>query len=249
MEFFLEIDIVRKISVITIVKNDYQGLNKTIKSVQDSGLQCEHLIIDGSNQKLEKLNCSNNLVYIWGVDYGISDAFNKGVSLATSEYVLFLNAGDELLDKAALLIQEVLVDKRVDAAWFSVLRISEGRRKTIYRPRIKYLYYAMSAPHQGLILRRKVFSEIGGFPYQKYSMDHYLALKLISRSPKYKISCFYEPIATYPSGGHSSKGGNLPFIYNVWNVLRINPLGLPIAIVVNFYLMAKSTFSKLKVSA
>jgi glycosyltransferase involved in cell wall biosynthesis len=238
----------KKITIITIVKNDEIGLTRTIASVLRSGIKCEHLIIDGSNHKLKPNNEPEYLRYVWGQDQGISDAFNKGALLANGEYIFFLNAGDDLLPDSALLIEDAINSAASDIAWFSVYRILESGQKKIYRPRLKYLPYAMSAPHQGLIMKRKIFIDIGPFPDQKYSMDHYLALRIISKKPKYKIKCSDSPIATYPSGGHSSKGRFMPFIYNIWNVLRIRPLDFPVALMVNIYLILKLEYARLKIN-
>jgi glycosyltransferase involved in cell wall biosynthesis len=230
----------KNLTIITIVRNDVVGLNKTVASVLMSEVDCEHLIIDGSNRRLQTAISPRYLKHFWGRDQGISDAFNKGIKLSTGKYILFLNAGDELIPQANQLIGNLLEDESLDCAWFSVLRVFENGEKRIYRPRLRYLRFAMSAPHQGLIMRKSIFSQIGKFPLQKFSMDHYVALKLISLKPKYKIRCFPLPIATYPSGGHSSQGGSLPFIYNIWNTLRIRPYDFPLAILVNLLLIVKS---------
>jgi glycosyltransferase involved in cell wall biosynthesis len=236
----------RKLTIVTIVRNDTSGLNKTIDSVLIGGIECEHLVIDGSDHMLPTVNKPKYLRHIWGSDQGISDAFNKGISLSSGIYILFLNAGDELLPNAKQLIVDVLVKESLDCAWFSVYRVLGGEKKILFKPKLKYLRYAMSAPHQGLIMRRDIFFEIGGFPLQKYSMDHYVALKIISRHPKYHIESFNSPIATYPSGGHSSMGASLPFLYNVWNVIRVRPFDAPVAIFANFLLIAKSKYSQWK---
>lgn len=239
---------IKKITIITIVRNDNPGLNKTIDSVLSSKVECEHLIIDGSDHKLLTNSKPANLKHIWGRDEGISDGFNRGIFLSSGKYILFLNAGDELLPHVDKLIGDALGDDCIDCAWFSVFRIFEDGQRIIFKPRLRYLRYAMSAPHQGLIMRREIFSEIGNFPLQKFSMDQYVALKLISRYPKYKIKCFDSPIATYPSGGHSSRGGYQPFIYNIWNVLRIRPLDAPLAILANIFLIIKSTYTRLEIN-
>jgi glycosyltransferase involved in cell wall biosynthesis len=234
----------KKLTIVTIVRNDSPGLSRTIQSVFTSGVKCEHLIIDGSDHRLSTPANINYLRHIWGCDQGISDAFNKGILLSTGKYILFLNAGDELLPNTGQMIGDALTDNSLDCAWFSVYRILEGGQKIIYIPRLKYLRFAMSAPHQGLILRKAIFSEIGKFPLQKFSMDHYVALRIITRHPKYKIQTFSFPIATYPSGGHSSMGGDWPFIYNAWNTLRIRPYDFPLAFFANLFLMAKSRCSR-----
>lgn len=88
-----------KISIITVVKNDAAGLEKTILSAWDQQeTNFELIVIDGGStdgtvavfrKYQEKIN-------FWSSepDHGIFDAMNKGLDKASGEYVIFLNAGD-----------------------------------------------------------------------------------------------------------------------------------------------------------
>lgn len=231
------------LTIVTVVRNDINGLNLTINSVAKNFPNADHCIIDGSDQPLLLSPPRENVQIFWGRDRGISHAFNKGLIFARGDYVLFINAGDELLADAQANVVPLLLSGDYDCLWFPVYRIYSATNFYIYRPRLKYINYGMSAPHQGMIVRRIVFSEIGLFPLQKYSMDHYLAMKLCCRIPRYKIGIFDFILANYPVGGHSTKGGVVPFLFNMWNTLRIAPERFLSSCVVNFGLAVKSILS------
>ena len=90
------------ISIITICRNNLQGLKLTIESVkrQKGCPEYEHIVIDGdsSDGTKEYLNLlkDEKIISISEPDKGISDAFNKGISVSHGEYLLFLNTGTVL---------------------------------------------------------------------------------------------------------------------------------------------------------
>ncbi len=232
------------LTIITIVKNDQAGLDKTLQSARNYAPWVEHCVIDGSDAPLDVGSSDGMVRYFFGRDYGISHAFNRGVLQARGKYVLFLNAGDELIGDLAPALEFGLANEEVDCALFSVNRIHLSGETSTYRPKLRYLAVAMTVPHQGMIIKRDLFSIIGLFPIQKYSMDHYIASSIVRHGSRFSIRCVNNVIATYPHGGHSTAGGIKPFIYNVWNVARIAPKKLPWAVLANFYLSIKSALTR-----
>jgi glycosyltransferase involved in cell wall biosynthesis len=89
-----------KISVITVVYNGINLIEKTIKSVLDqSYLNIEYIIIDGNSNDgtkdiLNKYVKFQNVKIYSEKDNGIYDAMNKGIQFSSGDWVLFLNAGD-----------------------------------------------------------------------------------------------------------------------------------------------------------
>jgi glycosyltransferase involved in cell wall biosynthesis len=90
-----------KISIVTINLNMKDGLEKSIKSslAQDSRDEIEYIVVDGestdgSQDVIEKYRSFIDKVKI-EKDTGIFDAMNKGIDLASGEYIYFLNSGDE----------------------------------------------------------------------------------------------------------------------------------------------------------
>ncbi len=93
-----------KISIITVTYNAASVLKRTLDSVKaQSWQQIEHLIIDGASKdetismaETYKAQCLYEVVILSEPDKGLYDAMNKGLRLATGDYLVFLNAGDTL---------------------------------------------------------------------------------------------------------------------------------------------------------
>ena len=90
-----------KISVITVCYNASTTIQETIESVlgQDYS-DYEYIIIDGksSDNTLEVINTykSNAIKLISEPDSGVYDAMNKGLKIASGDWIYYLNAGDVL---------------------------------------------------------------------------------------------------------------------------------------------------------
>jgi len=90
-----------KLSVITIVYNNVRDIERTMLSVLNQTYQnIEYILIDGlSNDGTKDIiyKYKDRLAqFISEKDKGIYDAMNKGLALATGDYVLFMNSGDEI---------------------------------------------------------------------------------------------------------------------------------------------------------
>ena len=85
------------ISVITVTYNNYDDLHRTLHSLKNAD-GIESVVVNGGHcEKTKKLLKNFDGISISEQDNGISDAFNKGVTHATGENVMFLNSGDILL--------------------------------------------------------------------------------------------------------------------------------------------------------
>lgn len=89
----------KKLSIITITYNAEKTLEQTFRSVyEQSYAEIEHIIVDG-NSTDKTLNLihkyqNNKMKWISESDDGLYDAMNKGIKIATGDYICFLNAGD-----------------------------------------------------------------------------------------------------------------------------------------------------------
>jgi glycosyltransferase involved in cell wall biosynthesis len=94
-----------KVSVVTATFNSEPGLRRTIENMRKlQYTNFEYIVIDGNSKDQTKalLAKSGDIVTKWvsEPDNGIYDAWNKGVRLATGEWISFLGAGDYYLPNA-----------------------------------------------------------------------------------------------------------------------------------------------------
>lgn len=86
---------------ITVTYNAEETLERTLRSVAGQTYpHIEHILIDGASKdrtlEIARLHGKHLAKVVSEPDKGLYDAMNKGLRLATGNYVLFLNAGDTL---------------------------------------------------------------------------------------------------------------------------------------------------------
>ena len=96
-----------KFSIITVTYNAEKVLEDTIQSVIfQTYRNVEYIIVDGASKDhtLEIVNKYHDRInkVISEPDKGLYDAMNKGIQLATGDYLCFLNAGDKFHDSETL---------------------------------------------------------------------------------------------------------------------------------------------------
>ena len=102
-----------KISIITVVLNDLEGLRRTAESVlSQEGADYEYVVLDGGStdgswEYIDSLEFRG--IKRKEADKGIYNAMNNAVVLASGDYCLFLNAGDTFCDKNVLAKAEAIV--------------------------------------------------------------------------------------------------------------------------------------------
>ena len=87
------------LSVITVCYQAAEMLQKTIDSVRQQDYEpLEFIVVDGgsTDATLDIIARHQDIITRWvsEPDRGIYDAMNKGVTMATGEWVIFMNAGD-----------------------------------------------------------------------------------------------------------------------------------------------------------
>lgn len=168
------------LSVITIVFNNVRDIERTMQSVlSQSYPYIEYLVIDGASTDGTKeviegykdsLAC-----YRSEPDKGIYDAMNKGLALATGDYVLFMNSGDEIYDPETVSAVFASADdadiyygetEMYNENWDS---LGQRRHKAPENFSWRSFKYGMSISHQAVYIKRVITD-----PYDlryKYSAD------------------------------------------------------------------------------
>lgn len=96
-----------KITVITVCYNAADTLEQTIESVINQTYQnIEYIIVDGgsTDETLSIIRKYEHKITKWisEPDKGIYDAMNKGIEMASGEWLNFMNAGDVFASKDVL---------------------------------------------------------------------------------------------------------------------------------------------------
>jgi hypothetical protein len=200
------------ITIIVVAKNNISELRSTVKSVSehiDSLSLIELIVIDASetnNDLKEELSPFGNWVYLNEADNGIFHGMNKGLKLANSEYVWFLNSGDRIPAKVEIkyLVANL---KGCDWAVGKAIKINTIR-KTVEEWKIpktlnmKFYLALNSFPHQSTIYNLKKIRQLNGFQEKSCVADWELSLQLL----KFGAPIFMDvTLSECKSGGYSEK--------------------------------------------
>ena len=99
------------ITIITVCYNSEKTISKTIESIiAQKYKNIEFIIIDGksTDQTMKIIHKYKNYVakIISEKDYGIYDAFNKGLTLCNGDLIGFVNSDDQLTPEATKILVE-----------------------------------------------------------------------------------------------------------------------------------------------
>ena len=95
------------ITIVTVVYNDKNNIEKTINSVLNQSYNSkEYIVVDGKSTdgtlEIVKKYADQISVIVSEPDRGIYDAMNKAVDLAHNEWIIFMNSGDVFADNDTL---------------------------------------------------------------------------------------------------------------------------------------------------
>ena len=116
----------------------------------------EYIVIDGGSTDGTKdvIQDFQSITCISERDDGIFDAMNKGLKLATGDYVNFLNSGDRLYDNDVLCaVEKIIVEKKLPDFLFGDSVEVYAKKSISYFKKarsIKSLKYGMPAHHQAM---------------------------------------------------------------------------------------------------
>jgi glycosyltransferase involved in cell wall biosynthesis len=202
-----------KLTVITIVYNNVRDIERTMLSViNQTYANIEYVVVDGAStdgtQEVIGKYRDRISTYISEPDQGIYDAMNKGLKLATGDYVLFMNSGDELY--AADTVAQVFASsasladiyygetEMYNDQWES---LGQRRHQAPEHFTWKSFKYGMSISHQAIYIKRTLTE-----PYDvqyKYSADIDWIIKAAKKARL--IVNTHQFVAKYLVGGVSKQ--------------------------------------------
>lgn len=157
------------LSIITINRNNAEGLKKTLDSVASQTCRdFEHIIIDGAStdesveiiENYVSSSAGKNVSYwVSEPDKGTYNAMNKGVQYASGNYCLFLNSGDWLY--GPLVMEEIKKTADIaDIIYFDPIYVFSNKQILYKSPEVSALLirfsHGININHQNLITRTSI---------------------------------------------------------------------------------------------
>ncbi len=167
------------LSIITIVFNGEELIEGTIQSViRQSYPNIEYIIVDGKSKDMtmdivEKYRNEIDIV-ISEPDDGLYDAMNKGLEMASSDYVWFMNCGDHIPDENT--VEKIFEHKKdADIYYGECMFVNDAREHLGLRSKM--------TPHQlPTVLKWQDMSKGMVVSHQSFIMKRSIAKKYIDNN-------------------------------------------------------------------
>jgi glycosyltransferase involved in cell wall biosynthesis len=210
------------ISVITIVLNQKDLIEQTIKSVLDQkGVDVEYIVIDGGSTDgtVEKVELYREHItyFVSEPDGGIYQAINKGISFASNPLVGLIHCGDYYKKNALKTVYDEFLKTKPDVIYGNIEVIEKVGNKVISRfptANHKLLRNKMSVFHPSTFISLKAYKEFGLYNISyRSAADYEFLLRLFINGCVF----FYIPqvLAVFRAEGLSSKNFKLSLEENI----------------------------------
>jgi glycosyltransferase involved in cell wall biosynthesis len=171
------------ITVITVCFNAEKYLNQTIQSViNQKNVEVEYIVVDGgsTDNTIDIIKRYEPSITQWvsEPDKGIADAMNKGIKLASGDYILFLHADDYFDSDGLLEMALSYLGKAKDIVVFDTIFMTKlgGFRRHSGEFGKRILFKGIC--HQGVLCKRELLLKLGGFDKSyKICMDYNFFMK------------------------------------------------------------------------
>ncbi|CAN6134394.1 WcaA Glycosyltransferases involved in cell wall biogenesis [Methylophilaceae bacterium] len=185
------------LSIVTVTRNAARDLLATMENVAQvyqGGV--EHIVVDGmSNDGTRAILKEFNLYpvnWISEPDEGIYDAMNKGASMATGQWIVFINAGDLLAIEDFNKILNLLKTAQENLLFFRQKTKSGAIVSLLSSP------FSMPASHQAQVVKADFFNKIKFNLKYKVASDFYFYKKYAINSNKVFYSELFLSYETEP---------------------------------------------------
>lgn len=200
------------LSVITVVYNNITDIERTMLSVLGQSYpHIEYIVIDGASNDgtldvVEKYK-ARLAHFISEKDNGIYNAMDKGLALASGDYVVFMNSGDEFFDNetvAAVFASEPDADiyyGETEMIGADGSSLGQRRHKAPEKFTWRGFKYGMSISHQAIYIKRSLLEPYG----TKYQLSADIDWIIRAAKKAEKTVNVNRYVAKYLIGGMSKK--------------------------------------------
>jgi len=199
------------ITIITPTLNAGHNIEACILSVATQSYQnIEHLIIDGLSTDntlaivKEYAEQYPHIKFITEKDSGIYDAMNKGIDLASGEWIYFLGSDDLFYSETVL--EEIFSVEEISQYDFVYGNVVWGDTGTIYDGKFSLLKLIhKNICHQAIFYKNTIFKLLGSFDTEYKTWADWLFNIRCFSCEEIKTKYFDILIAKFTFGGQSSQ--------------------------------------------
>lgn len=218
-----------KITIITVTWNSAATIAGTLQSVLAQTYADWELVIVDGNSKDDTLAVvrayeplfAGKMKWISEPDRGIYDAMNKGIAMASGEFIGILNSDDYF--SGANVLQQIadgIKESEADLVYGDVCFVAPHNQDKViryysarwFKP---FLFrFGFMPPHPGVYIRRKYFGELGSYKTDfRIASDYELLIRYLyvhRLRPKYLDIC----VVNMLPGGISTKSWRSRLLLN-----------------------------------
>lgn len=210
-----------KISIITVCYNAEKTIERAIDSVyKQTSKDFEYIFIDGKStdttlniiKKNEERFLKKGITYrfISEQDKGLYDAMNKGAMLAEGEWIIYLNADDELASKNSIQSIKKYISDDIDVIYGSTIVINNEREYIERAKSIDSIKKHLPFIPQSAAIKRKIQLDY------KFNLEYKISADFDSFLRMYLGGCKFmeidKIISKFYFGGVSNK--------NIWKTYK-----------------------------
>lgn len=161
-----------KISVITPAYNAAKFIEEVICSVSNQTYKnVEHIIVDGGSTDGTTLILEKHpyLKWVSEPDKGIYDAMNKGIAMATGNWIIFLGADDTFFSEKTLSLLTTEYEEQLDSndiVYGNVVFSEWSTMSHSHKIFSKYDFHKANINHQAIFYRSSIFEKVGLYSLQ-----------------------------------------------------------------------------------
>ncbi len=200
-----------EITIITVVKNNLEGIRKTMKSIRSQVFNnFEHIIIDSNSSDgtsdFIRENLNPQTIHIRENDSGIYEAINKGVKLSKGKFIGLLHSGDIYFSKSTLkyIFQNL---NNFDYIFGNIAYFKNKKIKRLWNFSQSEKLSPLKIPHTSLFIKKEIIDDLNYYDKDfKISSDTDFLIKL-SKKP-YRYQKIEDYIIYMEAGGVSFSSSN-----------------------------------------
>lgn len=195
-------------TIITVCYNSEKTIKKTIESVLNQSYKgYEYIIIDGNSTdgtvniiKEYESQFDGRMKWISEPDYGIYDAMNKGIRMASGQLVGIINSDDFYETDAVERMIEAMSEQPYQILYGAIRTLHNGVEKSIGINSHLFLQESMIG-HPACFITKQLYDDLGVYDTQFISAADYDFMLRMIQDKRVVFTPVYRVIANFSTGG------------------------------------------------